>query len=579
MPGRQGRAAAAAAGTAPGAIPTSTPAPSHAARYAHLHRNGHSSLSSAQSNSLSLSGASASRSRSLLDLEQHNTSTVALSPRTAPRRKRKPHLYDVAGGDANESHSHHRRGAPRARATRAPQDLSTLGAARDDDLSGLALTAAQSITTRNGSRRLVSTPVSNGDISGLRGGRTRVTRGSLLSNQTSSSASTSGILGNDSLATGSSSPPPVPGSESLAVEEEYESDEADYLSDASSSASDTPWTLVDRMRVWRNDALTQHLYSTAIFWGSKVFTKTRDPNDGFWLAQSYFAASMFSRAERVLMGAWTSPADVASEQDQDAELARRRREKGKGRAGADSMNVDAESEQRDDRQALRSSATERGDDDRALPAAPGDLDTPTIGAPSAASTIQAATNARARIIPGTAADPVNRPESSEPGKGAEPVALVRLADISVACRYLAAQSLVRQEKWSQAMDLLGEVNPFRKLGAKPGQPQDAQQYSGDGGVKFEASMCHLRGVIQLHLNAADSAKECFLEALAIDVKCYESFETLVAGNMMDVNEGEPAATIRHKQYATEALSHRQNGPSFRVWLSRSRHPRTPTLSA
>jgi len=50
-------------------------------------------------------------------------------------------------------------------------------------------------------------------------------------------------------------------------------------------------------------------------------------------------------------------------------------------------------------------------------------------------------------------------------------------------------------------------------------------------------MCHLRGLVQLHLNAADRAKECFMEALSIDVKCYDSFDALVSGNMMDVHEG------------------------------------------
>ena len=50
-------------------------------------------------------------------------------------------------------------------------------------------------------------------------------------------------------------------------------------------------------------------------------------------------------------------------------------------------------------------------------------------------------------------------------------------------------------------------------------------------------MCHLRGMVQLHLNATDRAKECFLEALSLDVKCYDSFEALVSGSMMDVNEG------------------------------------------
>ena len=32
--------------------------------------------------------------------------------------------------------------------------------------------------------------------------------------------------------------------------------------------------IVDRFRLWRHDAMTQHLYETAIFWGDKVFTWT-----------------------------------------------------------------------------------------------------------------------------------------------------------------------------------------------------------------------------------------------------------------------------------------------------------------
>lgn len=40
----------------------------------------------------------------------------------------------------------------------------------------------------------------------------------------------------------------------------------------------------------------------------------------------------------------------------------------------------------------------------------------------------------------------------------------RLVDMSVACRYLAAQCLVRQGKWSDATEMLGEHNPFRGSG-------------------------------------------------------------------------------------------------------------------
>jgi len=56
-------------------------------------------------------------------------------------------------------------------------------------------------------------------------------------------------------------------------------------------------------------------------------------------------------------------------------------------------------------------------------------------------------------------------------------------------------------------------------------------------AQVEASMCHLRGLVMLKLNRSDQAKQCFLEALALDVKCYDSFEQLINGEMMSVDEG------------------------------------------
>ena len=37
---------------------------------------------------------------------------------------------------------------------------------------------------------------------------------------------------------------------------------------------DIEWGMVDRMRLWRHDALMQHLYDTAAFWGDKVLSWT-----------------------------------------------------------------------------------------------------------------------------------------------------------------------------------------------------------------------------------------------------------------------------------------------------------------
>lgn len=41
----------------------------------------------------------------------------------------------------------------------------------------------------------------------------------------------------------------------------------------------------------------------------------------------------------------------------------------------------------------------------------------------------------------------------------------------------------------------------------------------------------------LKLNRGDQAKQCFMEALALDVKCYDAFEQLISGEMMTPDEG------------------------------------------
>ena len=287
------------------------------------------------------------------------------------------------------------------------------------------------------------------------------------------SASTSGILGgNGSILERSLSPSQQleSGSSVLFTNDQDEEDE-DTLSDESSSSTSVSWTLIDRMRTWRNDALNQHLYSTAIYWGSKAFTRTRDPHDGFWLAQSYFAAGMYSRAERVLVGSW----EVKDLEGYEIGGAERRRDKGKARQASEEegMNLDDAAsslvshpngeEQRED---LRSSTTERERECTHQPTA----------VLSQASTL--------RIKP---FQPPSH--SSQRQETIKDVPVIRLAEISVACRYLAAQALIRQEKWAAAMELLGEVNPFKglrsgKKGTRTGtSTSTSNREAGDGGIK------------------------------------------------------------------------------------------------
>lgn len=98
---------------------------------------------------------------------------------------------------------------------------------------------------------------------------------------------------------------------------------------------DPSWEMIARMRTWRHDAIHQHLYETAGFWGDKIFTwtggsggrprplffaymladfridptgidggraMTGEPNDAFWLAQAHFLMGHYLRAEKILTG-------------------------------------------------------------------------------------------------------------------------------------------------------------------------------------------------------------------------------------------------------------------------------------
>lgn len=56
-------------------------------------------------------------------------------------------------------------------------------------------------------------------------------------------------------------------------------------------------------------------------------------------------------------------------------------------------------------------------------------------------------------------------------------------------------------------------------------------------VQLHSTMCHLRGLLHLRLSSMAMAKECFMEALSIDVKNYEAFRELVDGEMLSPSEG------------------------------------------
>lgn len=102
---------------------------------------------------------------------------------------------------------------------------------------------------------------------------------------------------------------------------------------------------------------------------------------------------------------------------------------------------------------------------------------------------------------------------------------------TLACRSLLAQTLMAQEKYEEALDVVGPSNPFR-------EPAAASKPCLDDGLKLHSGMCYLRGMLHLRLSSLPLAKESLMEALVLDVKNYEAFRQLIEGRMLSPSEGE-----------------------------------------
>ncbi len=168
---------------------------------------------------------------------------------------------------------------------------------------------------------------------------------------------------------------------------------------------------------------------------------------------------------------------------------------------------------------------------------------------------------------------------------------------NASCKYLAAHCLIKQHKYDEALAMLGEKNPThllrrlnnsrRKLqhpngvsrsssksrtgpgaaakAAREGSNSNSNSTSSGGGsnkrggrlekgseghgnygrddgddasvdIKFEAAMCYLRGICYAKQNAFDRAKECYKDAVRIDVQCFEAFDQLMRNSLMSPDE-------------------------------------------
>ena len=129
---------------------------------------------------------------------------------------------------------------------------------------------------------------------------------------------------------------------------------------------------------------------------------------------------------------------------------------------------------------------------------------------------------------------------------------------STACRYLAAHSYIKQNQFEQALTVLGEHNPTdlirnnhtrRKIqhqshvtlrNGKSATPRsdraEEREREDANNIRFEAAMCYLRGLCFAKQNAFDRARDCYKDAVRIDIQCFEAFDQLMKNSLMSPAE-------------------------------------------
>jgi anaphase-promoting complex subunit 6 len=137
-----------------------------------------------------------------------------------------------------------------------------------------------------------------------------------------------------------------------------------------------------------------------------------------------------------------------------------------------------------------------------------------------------------------------------------------LATRNPSCKYLAALCYIKQNKYDDALALLGDKNPTHLFKAPGSERRKLQHIAGHvrngsvtdfqalqrmdrseerdhediANVRAEAAMCFLRGSCYAKQNAFDRAKECYKDAVRIDVQCFEAFDALMKNSLMSPSE-------------------------------------------
>ncbi|KAF7725020.1 anaphase promoting complex subunit cdc16 [Apophysomyces ossiformis] len=111
--------------------------------------------------------------------------------------------------------------------------------------------------------------------------------------------------------------------------------------------------------------------------------------------------------------------------------------------------------------------------------------------------------------------------------------------------YALAQTYYQTQQYERALDLLNKKDTLIKS-------VECRYLAGI--CALESAMCYVRGHAYLQLHEVQKAKNCFKEALTVDVKCYDALEALIQFNMLEeADEWSFVSTLPYREHCGEDM--------------------------
>ncbi len=268
------------------------------------------------------------------------------------------------------------------------------------------------------------------------------------------------------------------------------------------------------LRDWRQDAYNKAQYDSAIFIGDKLLALTGDDKDAFWLAQVHFSMGNYTRAQALLSKSDLVARNVSCRYLAAHCLIKQNR-------FDDALAVLGE---RNPTHLIPTSANKRKAPSGGAAAAAGG------GSTGAGEKVGSSTTTGGNTT--SSHHPAGTRKTGGIGHGG------RTGAATWGLKGHGSSKSISGDKGDRRKDREASMEAEAAAAAAAAASAAAAAAAADeaSNRRCEAGMCYLRGICYAKQNVFDLAKECYKDAVRIDVQCFEAFQQLTKNQLMAPDE-------------------------------------------